>query len=386
MSDQDQTSNLTAILEGPALDPPPGVIPNFSNPGGSHSLGYAVCILTGALATLAVLLRLGSRYAMKKIQIEDVFLVSALGLFAGLLYANYAGAVSPGVEVHQWNVQFKYLERWLYLLHLASIFYGLTLMFLKLAILVDWLRLFVPLGQRNAIFWTIHILIWSNIIYYVSGTFLEIFRCTPRQKIWDPLFEGGICPIDINANNFASTIINLASDLAILAVPQWIIWRLQMSTAKRVGISLLFVIGLFAVVAGVFRLVLLLKILDNSDTIYYVGLVGLWGLGEIAAGFLIIGIPAIPKVTKSIPISASVVSLLHSWTRPSGSGGRVPSSWRSWGKPPTRKRRGQWDITDLETLDLVSVNVTGQRENFSSTNTKIDTARDSGDAEQNVSH
>lgn len=133
------------------------------------------------------------------------------------------------------------------LIHLASITYGVSIMFVKLAILLDWLRIFVPRGQKNRLYWTLQVLIWSNVIYYVSGSFLEIFRCWPRQKIWDPLFEGGSCPIDIAANNFASTLINLASDIAILLLPQWVIWKLQISKAKRMGISLLFVIGILSV-------------------------------------------------------------------------------------------------------------------------------------------
>lgn len=117
-------------------------------------------------------------------------------------------------------------------------------MFVKLAILVDWLHIFIPTGQRNVMFWSIHILIWCNIIYYVSGTLLEIFRCWPLEKIWNPLIEGGTCPIDIAANNFASVLINLVSDLAILILPQWVIWRLHTSFKKRMGVSLMFAIGI----------------------------------------------------------------------------------------------------------------------------------------------
>lgn len=99
-------------------------------------------------------------------------------------------------------------------------------MFVKFAILLDWLRLFVPSGQKNKMYWTFHGLIWANIIYYVSGILIEMFRCWPRRKIWDPFFEGGSCSIDIAANNivnFASSLINLASDIAFLLLPQWTI-------------------------------------------------------------------------------------------------------------------------------------------------------------------
>lgn len=280
----------TTDLDGPAISPPANVTPDFDNPGGSHALGYFVCLFCGILSTISVLIRLVSRWILKRLNIDDVFLVCGLvckplhgirhvsmrltltqGLLAGYIWPLYEDAISPGVQVHEWNVRLRDLERLLWVstvrsrrllysqtglksplnlvqaIHIASINYGMSIMFVKLAILIDWLRIFVPRGQRNVMFWSIHILIWCNVIYYVSGTLLEIFRCSPRQKIWDPLFEGGSCPIDIAANNFASTLINLASDLAILILPQWVIWRLNTTRSKKLGVSLLFVIGILSV-------------------------------------------------------------------------------------------------------------------------------------------
>jgi hypothetical protein len=120
-------------------------------------------------------------------------------------------------------------------------------MCLKIAILLDWLRLFVPFGQRNWMFWTFHALIWANAIYFVSGTFIEVWRCNPREKIWNPLYEGGSCPINIGANNLSSGLMNIATDVAILALPQWVIWNLHTTRTKRVWVSLLFLIGLLLV-------------------------------------------------------------------------------------------------------------------------------------------
>ncbi|OAG01211.1 uncharacterized protein CC84DRAFT_1101722, partial [Paraphaeosphaeria sporulosa] len=124
-------------------------------------------------------------------------------------------------------------------IHIGSIFYGLVVMCLKIAILLDWLRLFVQQGQRW-MFWTLHALIWANIIYYGSGTLIEVWRCHPHEKIWNPLFEGGSYPINIGANNFVSGIVNILSDFAILLLPQRRTWKLHISRPKRLGVSLLF--------------------------------------------------------------------------------------------------------------------------------------------------
>jgi hypothetical protein len=121
---------------------------------------------------------------------------------------------------------------------------GLIIMLLKVAILLSWIRLFTPARQRNAMFWISHVLIWSNILFYGIGTIVEIFQCTPREKIWNPVYKGGNCPINMTQHMIASLVINWVSDVVILILPQRVIWKLNISTAQKVGLSLLFAVGL----------------------------------------------------------------------------------------------------------------------------------------------
>ena len=62
---------MEALPDGPALKPPPGVIPDFANLGGHHETGYAVVISCSILATIAVAVRLYSRDAIKDLKLED---------------------------------------------------------------------------------------------------------------------------------------------------------------------------------------------------------------------------------------------------------------------------------------------------------------------------
>lgn len=71
LSPEEQATLMEALLEGPALKPPPGVISDFDNPGGRYGVGYGIVILGASLAMIAVALRLYSRFAIKKINIED---------------------------------------------------------------------------------------------------------------------------------------------------------------------------------------------------------------------------------------------------------------------------------------------------------------------------
>ncbi|RYP08063.1 hypothetical protein DL765_008919 [Monosporascus sp. GIB2] len=311
---------MEAIWEQPALDPPPGVEPNFANPGGNHALGYGIVISSSIISTIAVLARLVSSATAKKFVIEDLLMVAALNI------------------------------------HLGAVFYGPTALCIKVAILVNWLRIFVPRGTRNSTFWILHTLIWTNIIFYVITTFTEIFRCWPREKIWNPWFEGGSCPLDIEGQNIATSVLNFISDTTILAMPQWVIWKLQMSTSKKWGLSLLFVIGIGAWAFGVVRTVYFVKLLSDPDVVYVMTGVGIWSIWEVTTGFLIMGIPAFPRVAKSLPMSESVASFFRSLVRSSQqslSRSAVPQ-WR-FNKSTPRKRRGLWEISELETHGMVSI-------------------------------
>lgn len=132
-------------------------------------------------------------------------------------------------------------------MYLATIFYGVVIMLLKAAILLDWLRIFIPRGQRNAMFWMFHGLIWSNVVFYVVGLFFWVFQCTSRGKIWNPLNEDGSCSINMRAYVLSSGIINLISDIILFVLPQKIIWTLHLSKHNKVGISLLFAVGILLV-------------------------------------------------------------------------------------------------------------------------------------------
>jgi hypothetical protein len=96
---------------------------------------------------------------------------------------------------------------------------------------------------RNSFWWTCYIIIALNALYYVTGAFLLFFACIPHRKIWEFTVPGKCLPPSINNTSIVSSSLNLASDLAILFLPQRVIWRLQLSTNKKIGVAALFAIG-----------------------------------------------------------------------------------------------------------------------------------------------
>ena len=118
--------------------------------------------------------------------------------------------------------------------------------FIKLAILLQLLRVFVP-HKRNTMFWTCHVLIWLNFFYYTTYVFLAIFYCKPIKKGWSqqvyPSIQGSC--LNLHAIYLTGASINAASDLSIVVLPQLVIWHMQLSLKKRIGLCLVFLVGLW---------------------------------------------------------------------------------------------------------------------------------------------
>lgn len=130
----------------------------------------------------------------------------------------------------------------LQIIYIGINLYSATMFVMKASILREWARLFVPCGSRNAFFWTCHILLAVTVLFGGSVLISTNLTCFPREKIWDKT-KPGRCS-DPKVILIISSVINVVLDLFILLLPQNIIWRLQMTKKKKVGMSLIFTIGI----------------------------------------------------------------------------------------------------------------------------------------------
>lgn len=128
-------------------------------------------------------------------------------------------------------------------LFLGTQMYLASMIFIKSAILLEWARIFGP-SSRSTFRLTCYALAVVNAIYYTINISLEVTSCRPRAYYWDKTIPGGKCVYNGPALSLTSALINLLFDLAILLLPQGVIWKLNMSRRKRVGVSAVFIVGL----------------------------------------------------------------------------------------------------------------------------------------------
>lgn len=114
--------------------------------------------------------------------------------------------------------------------------------FLKIAIMLEILRVFVPARVRNGTYWATQINLWVNTIFNILLIFLVMFSCTPRARFWDPTVKGRC--LDYRSLILAGSVICLVTDLVILFLPQRIIYGLKLKMSRKIGLSLIFAIGI----------------------------------------------------------------------------------------------------------------------------------------------
>ncbi|KAI0808813.1 hypothetical protein GGR55DRAFT_650947 [Xylaria sp. FL0064] len=338
----------------PALPPPAGITSNFDNPPNNNALGYGLLSAMLAVATLFVFLRLSSRImAARKLRLEDFLGIAAFGLFVTYLACAYHALDFPGFYVHQWNIRLRDIPRLQYWFYVASNAYNAMIGTLKVAILLEWLHLFNPTNERNSFFWTCHIIICTNVLFCFASAVAINLQCIPRQKIWDPTITAGYCHVDANDLYLAGTIINLISDLAILVAPQKVIWRLNITRNKKLGISLIFAIGVFCCGLATARIVTTVTSASIADATYNLPLLIFLGTSEMLCALLVFCVPAIPKAVTALGINRlySHIASLLSTQKVSRGSSRHPSTNR----PPLGIRSIDLEIGTSLTMRLISL-------------------------------
>ncbi|KAI1276491.1 hypothetical protein F5Y07DRAFT_389242 [Xylaria sp. FL0933] len=316
----DQISSLPpeqqeAILNGPALPPPPGVVPNFANPPNQNAIAHATLAISLTLTTIASLIRFCARvFVIKATRLEDYLAVAAFGTYVGYIYLNYWLILHFGFFVHQWDVRVKDVSKIFYEIYIGGSLYAVTVGLVKVAILREWTRIFVPWPTRNAFWWTCQVLIVANASYYIAGLFVGNLACIPRQKIWDKTIPGGKC-IDNRLSDLIASTVNLLSDLLILLLPQRVIWKLNLPRKQKLGASFIFTLGILTVVSAAFRFYYTVSHwFRDGDTVYAVSAVTLWAVAEMTCMFLVLEVPAAPKVFGQNGLTAQIATSLRSWT------------------------------------------------------------------------
>ncbi|KAF7553046.1 hypothetical protein G7Z17_g3902 [Cylindrodendrum hubeiense] len=287
---------LEALLAAAALEPPTGVTANFDDPPNQNGLAWAVTTFCMVVATLCLLLRAYARlWLERKVSVEEVLMILAYGAYWGTAYAAYALIWTPGYYVHTWNLHNKDLIQPLYLILIYGCCYTAVLPIIKTAILLDWCRVFVPVDRyKSAFWWGCMIVIAIQCIWGVVCIVLLNMQCVPHNAIWE-FYVPSKC-YSLPKVMLSSASVQVITDFAIVLLPQKIIWGLHMNWQKKLGVSVIFGVGIVALIAACFRLAHTVTFAKTTDSMYFIGPLLFWACAEMTCGFFILSMPCLPKI------------------------------------------------------------------------------------------
>ncbi|KAL8945897.1 MAG: hypothetical protein Q9222_007631 [Ikaeria aurantiellina] len=203
------------------------------------------------LTTIAVLLRFYAR-RLKKVQLghDDRLVLASLFVFYGYAINTILAVCIGGIGYHVDDLSTGQFQRGLKILLAGQVLYATGMGLIKCGICLMLIRIFILPSFRLAAY-----LVMSFSAAWALMTFLLAFLlCGPPQNNWKVTPTAGSCP-DRQPAYAAVGIIGILTDLAILILPLFEVWKLQMPRKTKIACSLLFCLGGFTIAMSIVRVI-----------------------------------------------------------------------------------------------------------------------------------
>ena len=278
----------------------------------------AVTVVLLVLCTLFIVLRMISRGAIvKKIAMDDYFIVAAWGIAVGLSSAICYGS-AWGLGRHESHIPNAWQENLRIADYVFSVLYQPALMATKTSILAFYLSL--PTSNKSFKWACIATLVVVNAGGLALGLF-TVFQCRPVGAAFQvPKPDHSHCT-DIITIYLSSTPLNLITDLALLFLPMPILTGMRLPRKQKIILVITFSFGAFVAAVDVVRVVYLQTASiarlteifkgthdkspttqDQTDFSWYASLSFMWCVIEVDVGIMVACVPALkPLVSRFLP-------------------------------------------------------------------------------------
>lgn len=123
-------------------------------------------------------------------------------------------------------------------------FWPTSLAFVKCSIIVFMQRLFRPHKRFLIIS---YLLIIFVSLRETAAVLTNTFQCWPVQYFYNKTIKGGHCMKGQTKFYLAMGAMSLIEDVAILILPQPVIWQLHLDCRKKLGLAIVFSLGMLYV-------------------------------------------------------------------------------------------------------------------------------------------
>ncbi|CAI7625263.1 unnamed protein product [Penicillium palitans] len=229
-------------------------------PGPSRAFEIQVpCIVFLVTTPAFVAIRLWSRAKSKSGLGLDDWTILVSSMFAVIVMAFMLAACTYGFGQHIANITTPHrlmTMKACQLFFVSQAFYKLTMNMTKMSILMLYLRIFIQRWFRI----TCYVLLVIITSYMVGAFFASVFQCTPVARAWNKTIPGSC--IDITTNWYANAGFSIATDIIILTLPMYPLYKSKIILKRKIALMIVFALGAFVVVTSIVRM----QTLDFSST------------------------------------------------------------------------------------------------------------------------
>ncbi|KAI9655105.1 MAG: hypothetical protein M1821_005588 [Bathelium mastoideum] len=224
------------------------------------------------------------------------------------------GLTSIVTAIPEQQIRFKKVQ------YVLSFFFVLVIGLIRLSILFFYKRIFRG-KVFNISFW---ILVVTVTIWMVLFFFISIFECGTNIKAnWGSFADYAEYCINLFTLVIAIAITDVILDVAVVILPLPFIWKLQMPTKQKLGVSLIFLFGLFSIAAGATRLAMNIDVnylhhpggvspvlgLRADDVIGIVGFTIFWQLVQVGVAVVAANLLTVRPIFQHFPPESVLGSL-----------------------------------------------------------------------------
>uniref|UniRef100_L2FWA6 60s ribosomal protein l36 n=1 Tax=Colletotrichum fructicola (strain Nara gc5) TaxID=1213859 RepID=L2FWA6_COLFN len=166
---------------------------------------------------------------------------------------------------------------------------------------------------------------------------IQPLYCTPHNAIWE-FYLPSKC-FALPKVMLTSASVQVATDIVMVLLPQRIIWGLQMNLQRKIGISIIFGVGILASIAACFRLDHTIAFAQAADTMYFIGPLLFWACAEMTCGFFILSVPCLPKIIRESGLPRKMKSALGISVKTTNPSDQKSSDYAT-GSTPQRSKSG----------------------------------------------
>ncbi|KAK2738251.1 hypothetical protein FQN57_007114 [Myotisia sp. PD_48] len=246
----------------------------------------AVCTSLSTITAIIVGLRVWVRLRLKKsFGFDDVVIVSTAVLsiiYSGLCITQSRLGLGLPLKLRP----AENLDKYAAVNFAGRPIYMAGITGFKVALCIAYLRIIHHSAKTSYRYF-----IWAIIIFtitsHLAGTLVLMFQCSPVKKSWRPRTPGTCLPND--SVFYALAVISILCDLVVFFTPIPLLLRIRISRSRKVGLVVVFLLGLFTTACSVMRAVQIIQISKDGNSTMLV----LWGTIELNVGVSLTCLPAL---------------------------------------------------------------------------------------------